>query len=110
MIIRLKIAILIATVFLSSCVMSNYHFREGIKNFKIQNYREAFVLLMPAAEKGQCDAQYAIGYMYYYGQGVVEDRKKAWYWINLAANQGQPDAVLALKILSRQIPPRLKHQ
>lgn len=37
--------------------------------------------------------------MYYYGKGVVEDRKKAWFWISAAANAGQPDAIVAAKIL-----------
>jgi TPR repeat protein len=40
--------------------------------------------------------------MYYYGQGVVEDRKKAWYWINKAAVLGQPDAQVAVNILQKR--------
>jgi hypothetical protein len=36
------------------------------------------------------------GYMYYYGKGVVEERRKAWYLINMAARAGQPDAVIAV--------------
>lgn len=40
--------------------------------------------------------------MYYYGQGVTENRKKAWYWINKAAQAGQPEAVAALTILQQQ--------
>ncbi len=74
---------------------------EGIACFRVQNYREAFIHLKPEAEKGQPDAQYAVGYMYYYGQGVIEDRKKAWLWINRAAAAGQSDAVAAVKILKR---------
>jgi TPR repeat protein len=59
---------------------------------------------MPEAKKGQPDAQYAIGYMFYYGQGVIENRKKAWVWINRAASAGQPDAVRALMILEKITP------
>ena len=84
---------------LSGCVTSGLNLREGINSFQIQNYRQAFVRLVPEAEKGQPDAQYAVGYLYYYGQGVVEDRKKAWYWINCAAHAGQADALVAVKIL-----------
>ncbi len=85
---------------LSACV--NYpNFYEGITYFKSQKYREAFIRLKPVAEKGQPDAEYAVGYMYYYGQGVVEDRAKAWYWITKAARVGQPDAVEAAAILSQ---------
>ncbi|AHE67438.1 tetratricopeptide repeat protein [Legionella oakridgensis] len=84
---------------LNGCSISHLNFQEGIKSFQIQDYRQAFIRLKPEAEKGQPDAQYAVGYMYYYGQGVVEDRKKALYWIKCAANAGQPDAIAALKIL-----------
>jgi TPR repeat protein len=87
---------------LTGCAMSGYNLREGIKSFQVQNYRQAFIRLKPEAEKGQIDAQYAVGYMYYYGQGVVEDRKKAWYWITRAANAGQADAQEAMKILGKK--------
>ena len=84
---------------LSGCVTSRFNLAEGIRSFQVQNYRQAFIRLKPEAEKGQPDAQYAVGYMYYYGQGVVEDRKKAWYWITRAAKAGQSDAQAAVKIL-----------
>lgn len=84
---------------LSSCVFGSLNLREGISCFKVQDYRRAFIRLKPEAIKGQPDAQYAVGYMYYYGQGVTEDKQKALYWIKCAAKVGQPDAVAALKIL-----------
>ena len=86
--------------FLTSCgSLSHLNLNEGIHSFEVQDYRQAFIRLRPEAEKGQLDAQYAIGYMYYYGQGVVEDRQKACFWINKAANAGQPDAIKALKLI-----------
>ena len=84
---------------LGGCAANHINLNEGIHSFQLQNYRDAFIRLKPEAEKGQADAQYAIGYMYYYGQGVVEDRKKAWYWITCAAKAGQADAQAAVKIL-----------
>lgn len=86
---------------MTACIPSALNLREGIQSFKAQDYRRAFIRLKPEAEKGQPDAQYAVGYMYYYGQGVVEDRKKAWFWINMAANLGQLDAIAAVQILER---------
>ncbi|KTC65750.1 Sel-1 protein (plasmid) [Legionella adelaidensis] len=91
------ILFLMALAIVSSCSYRN--FTDGIRSFKVQNYRQAFILLKPEAEKGQPDAQYAVGYMYYYGYGVVEDRIKACYWIKRAAALGQPDAVQAVEIL-----------
>ena len=94
------LTVIYSLFFLNGCVGSGYNLQEGIKSFQVQNYRQAFILLKPVAEKGQPDAQYAVGYMYDYGQGVVEDRKKARYWITCAADAGQPDAVAAMKILA----------
>ncbi len=78
---------------------SNYKLRDGIRSFQVQDYRRAFIRLKPEADKGSPEAQYAVGYMYFYGQGVVEDRKKALHWIKCAADAGYPDAVKAMKIL-----------
>ncbi len=98
---RFRLISLLCFALLSGCFTRTYNLKEGIHNFQIQNYRQAFIRLKPEAEKGQPDAQYAVGYMYYYGQGVVEDRRKAWYWITAAAKAGQPDAKQAVKVLRR---------
>lgn len=86
------------TIYLLACVNQS-SYREGIDSFEHQDYRSAFIRLKPWAEKGNKDAQYAVGYMYYYGQGVVEDKKEAYVWIKCAANQGQEQASAALKIM-----------
>lgn len=91
-----------AILFMAGCSLNTANLREGIHSFQVQDYRQAFIRLKPQAEKGQPDAQYAVGYMYYYGQGVVEDRRKAWYWITQAAKAGQPDAQAAVRILGGQ--------
>jgi TPR repeat protein len=87
------------TILLTGCISSSLNLKEGIKSFQNQDYRQAFIRLKSEAAKGQPDAQYAVGYMYYYGQGVVEDRKKAWYWITQAAKAGQQDAKGAVEVL-----------
>lgn len=91
-------------IFIISAVgcASDLNLRLGINSFRNEDYRQAFIRLKPAAQKGQPDAQYAIGYMYYYGQGVEEDRKKAWFWINQAAAAGQADAIVAVKMLKQR--------
>lgn len=98
----LKLALLLCLVIFESACMGKMSLQQGIESFRAQDYRQAFIKLKPAAKKGQADAEYAVGYMYYYGQGVVEDRKLAWYWINRAAAQGQPDAIAAVKILGNK--------
>lgn len=93
------VSLLMTVCLLSAC--QNVNLSEGISSFRAQDYRRAFIRLKPEALKGQPDAQYAIGYMYYYGQGVVEDRRKAWFWINKAASVRQPDALAAIQILNQ---------
>ena len=81
---------------------NHLNLHQGIKSFRIQDYRQAFIHLRPAAEQGSPEAQYAVGYMYYYGQGVIENRQKAWYWITKAAQNGNQDAQRAVKILKKE--------
>ncbi len=52
-----------------------------------------------AASRGDPDAQYALGYMYYYGINTVQDVDSAKLWIARAASQGQPLAKQALALL-----------
>ncbi|KGP64135.1 hypothetical protein EP47_10025 [Legionella norrlandica] len=99
---RYNLLILIIFIpMMAGCVTNTLNLRQGIQCFKAEDYRSAFIRLKPEAEKGNPDAQYAVGFMYYYGKGVVEDRKKARFWIRCAAKAGQPDAIVALQILER---------
>lgn len=93
--------ILIITIIISGCMRSSLNLTQGINSFRVQDYRSAFVRLKPEAEKGNAEAQYAVGYMYYYGQGVVEDRRKAWFWITKAAESGNKDAIKAVALLNQ---------
>jgi DamX protein len=52
-----------------------------------------------AASQGDADAQYALGYMYYYGINTVKDHDLAHLWIGRAAKQGQPLAKQALVLM-----------
>jgi TPR repeat protein len=81
---------------------SELEFKEGQENFLKQDYRSAFIRLTPAARAGNPQAQYAIGYMYYTGQGTVKDRQKAKEWIEKAAKQGNKNAISALTRLQNQ--------
>ncbi|OGT25884.1 MAG: hypothetical protein A3I77_01315 [Gammaproteobacteria bacterium RIFCSPLOWO2_02_FULL_42_14] len=52
-----------------------------------------------AAQSGSADAQYGLGYMYYYGIDTVKDQQTAVLWIERAAAQGQPLAKKALGLI-----------
>ena len=99
--IRRRFFYIVSLIGLLAGCMSNVNLQSGIRSFQEQDYRKAFIRLKPEADKGQRQAEYAVGYMYYYGQGVVEDREAAMYWITSAARAGQPDARTAIGILQK---------
>lgn len=62
----------------------------------------SFEQLKQAAAKGDADAEYALGYIYYYGkEGAPQDPNAAKMWIQKAADQGQPQAAKALQLLTQ---------
>jgi len=56
------------------------------------DYHIAVKLWQPLAEKGQVDAQYNLGVMYYSGDGVKQDYVEAAKWLRMAAEQGDKQA------------------
>jgi len=59
-------------------------------------YAEAFELARPAAEGGDRDAQFSLGWLYYGGQGTDRDEEKAAAWFQKAAEQDHLFAQLNL--------------
>ena len=51
------------------------------------------------AQQGDADAQFNLGEMYYYGQGVPQNDKTALKWYTLAAEQGYAEAQFALAVM-----------
>lgn len=107
----MKISYILTLVFsvflLNGCVSYSQRLALGERDFYHQNYRDAFVRLKPLAEAGEVEAQYAVGYMYFYGQGTYEDEREAFKWIGAAAKAGHPDAKKALALMQRQRQKRL---
>jgi len=73
----------------------------GKAKFEAGYYRDAFRQLLPAAIEGNQQAQYAIGYMYYYGYGVPLDTETGIFWIKKSADQHYPLAVQALATMQK---------
>lgn len=53
----------------------------------------AFRWIMKSAKQGYDQAEFMIGWMYDNSIGVEEDKQLAYKWINLAASQGNKDAI-----------------
>ncbi len=76
--------------------------KECQKNVFLQKYNCSLASVQDSAMQNDADAQYALGYMYYYGVGTTQDQQTAMNWINKAAAQGQPQAVQAAKLLAKK--------
>jgi TPR repeat protein len=68
----------------------------GFRAFKRLDYSSALVVWRAAADKGNAQAQYNIGWMYDLGLGVAQSDEQAVRWYRSAALKGHPEAQAAL--------------
>ncbi len=68
--------------------------------YRASDYYLAAERLIVLARRGDARGQYALGYLYYEGQGVLGDRSRAMDLFRLAAAQGNPKAIRALELLA----------
>lgn len=61
------------------------------------HYEEALVWAKKAAEKQDMQAQRLLGIMYYYGQGIKQDKHESRRWLNTAADAGDVQAGSLIK-------------
>lgn len=64
--------------------------------YNAKAYKKVFELIFPLAAAGNDKAQYALGYLFYYGLGVEKSERQAMHWIQQAAAQGNQKAQKAL--------------
>ncbi|VVC75079.1 hypothetical protein AQUSIP_03550 [Aquicella siphonis] len=72
---------------------------QGKRYFEQGYYKRAMHELLPIACDGNAEAQYAVGYMYYYGLGVAQDTDVGHFWIMRSASKGYPPAIKALEMI-----------
>ena len=90
-------------LFTSSC-------SDNIQNahdaYNKKDYKEAHKLFLSLATDGVAQAQNNLGWMYSKGQGVPKDSVSAHMWFNVAASNGNKDAVKNRNMLVEQMPPQ----
>lgn len=102
------IFISLLSIFLLGCVTSPKYMtpktlselQQGKRYFEDGYYKRAMRQLLPLACDGVAEAQYAVGYMYYYGYGVAQDTDVGYFWIKRAADKGFVRAQEALDIIT----------
>jgi TPR repeat protein len=70
--------------------------RLGLKCYENDSYYQAFANFKKAANMGDDDGMYLIGYCYYYGRGTAENNYEAIRWFKLSTKNGNPSAMLYL--------------
>jgi TPR repeat protein len=78
---------------------------QGKRYFAQGYYKRAMHELLPLACDGDPEAQYAVGYMYYYGLGVAQDTDVGHFWIKRSADHHYRPAIKAIEIIDTQAPP-----
>jgi TPR repeat protein len=68
----------------------------GFEAYRQGNYNRALELWKPLGELGNPEAQFWIGHLHYYGQGVTQDYSEAEKWYRLAAERGLTAAQVSL--------------
>ena len=71
-----------------------------------QDYKEAVKWYGLAAEQGDVAAQYELGMMYLFGEGVLQHFVRAHMWLNIAAANGEVDAPRQRDLVAKQMTPR----
>jgi hypothetical protein len=71
----------------------------GLNWYRQWNYQIAAKFWKPLAQEGDCDAQYALGLLYFEGLGVSQSYDKAIDLWTRSADQGQAQAQISLGIV-----------
>ena len=74
-------------------------YNKGLEAFFSDDYSTALICFQQAADQGNAEAQYNLGWMYYHGEGVEQSSEKAAQYVQLAANQGDVEAQYNLGLL-----------
>jgi uncharacterized protein len=84
--------LLLFFLLIPSLVSASPESEQCSKLFNESNSSKAFNVCSKAADQGEVNAQFHLGYMYDFGQGVTQDYKEAVKWYSKAAEQGDAEA------------------
>ena len=78
-------------------------FQKGYAAYKSGDYATTLREWTPLAEQGYAMAQFNLGAMYANGNGVIQDNVYAHMWSNIAASNGNKDAVTNRDIAAKNM-------
>jgi uncharacterized protein len=87
----MRLLLLLSVLFLATPSLAN-DFEEGLNAIHETDYDKALKKLMPLALQGHPAAQYNLGVMHEWGNGMPQDNVEALEWYRLSAEQSHKDA------------------
>ena len=93
------VAIFLSIFLPNSLIAWGSDYQKGLEAAKEGDFAAAYDLWRPLAERGDANAQFSLGNMYQFGDGVVKDHKIAARWYKRAAIQGVAKAQYNLGFL-----------
>ncbi len=100
--VKMILFIIIVNSFLIACSTTKCDFTAAKISFCRHDYSLAFDNLIKVTKESRDPAaQYALGYMYYYGLGIAKDQDIARSWITKAAKQNYWPAMEALSSIKK---------
>ena len=88
--------------FLMVCPILAGLIEDSTKAYRSGDYKTAYQLIKPEAEKGDAVAQFILGFLYDEGKGVPQDFAEAAKWYRRAAKQGNKAAQHNLGLMDDQ--------
>jgi len=77
-------------------------YEDALEEFGRGEYKAAYQLLKPLAERGNSNAQMMLGFMYDQGRGVPRDSAEAVKWLRRSAKQGNIGAQATLSLMKER--------
>lgn len=74
-------------------------YKLGLRWYQQGEYNIARKMWQPMAQGGDCDAEYALGLLYFNGLSIRKNRSTAIQWWSRAASQAQPQALNSLGVV-----------
>lgn len=101
---RIVTSVLAFAILLAGCMPGTYYdpsdrYIMGMRFFDRHEPEKARYYWEPLAKSGDCDAQYRMGLLYFFGEGVPQNCEIAYDWWLQAANQGQAFAQGLLAVM-----------
>ncbi len=87
-----RISLCAFTILLCASFSAGADLASAKRAYEQKDYATALKELTPLAEKGDADAQFILGKIYWDGKGVLKDLDQGTKWFKASATQGNADA------------------